>query len=73
MYQKTLLYALLSLAFKIVESLQCILNTNVQIALLRQLTSSNSSLLMHPILVQINGLKYNFGKQKSIWLVKMFA
>ena len=27
---------------------------------------------MHSILVRINGLKYNFGKQKSIWLVKVF-
>ena len=41
-------------------------NVDFQIALLGQLTSTNSCLLMHSILVRINALKRNFGKQKSI-------
>ena len=48
------------------------LKTGFQIALLGRLILTSSCLLMHSILVQINGLKYNFRKQKSIWLVKMF-
>ena len=41
-------------------------NADFQIALLDQLTSTNSCLLMHPILLRINLLKYNSGKRKSI-------
>ena len=37
-----------------------------QIALLGQLISTNSCLLMHSLLVRINVMKYNFEKQKSM-------
>ena len=40
--------------------------------LLGQLTSNNGCLLMYSALFRIKGLKYKFGKQKSVWLVKMF-
>ena len=39
--------------------------------LLGQITSTNSYLLTHTIFVGTDRLKYNFGKQKSVWLVKM--
>ena len=42
-------------------------------ALLGQLTSINGCLLMHFVLVQINELKYNSWKQKSIWLVMRYS
>ena len=41
--------------------------------LLGQITSTNSYLLMHTIFFGTDRLKYNFGKQKSVWLVKMFG
>ena len=40
--------------------------------LLVQLTSINGCLSLDSVLVRINELKYNFGKQKSDFLVKMF-
>ena len=42
-------------------------------ALLGQVTSISGYILMLPGLVRINELKYNFGKQKSVWLVKIFG
>ena len=36
-----------------------------QIALLGQLSAGNSYLLKHSILLRIQGLKYNFGKQNQ--------
>ena len=41
-----------------------LLNADFQIALFVQLTSTNSYLLLHSILVRIDGLRYNIGKQK---------
>ena len=68
----------LSMLSKIISSitkhlLLLYLNTYLQRVSLDQLTSSNSCLLMHSILVRINGLKYNLEKQKSIWLNKIFG
>ena len=48
-------------------------NDDLQMVLLGQITSTNSYLLMHTIFVGTDRLKYNFGKQKSVWLVKMFG
>ena len=39
-------------------------------SLINQLT--NSCLLMYSILVRINTLKYNFGKQKSVQIIGLF-
>ena len=47
-------------------SFVALFNTDFQIALLDQLRSTNSSFSMHSILARIDGLKYNFGKQRSI-------
>ena len=44
-------------------SFVALFNSGFQIALLGRLTLTKSCLLMHSILVQINRLKYNFGKK----------
>ena len=64
---------LFKLIFRITKHLGLLYSADFLIILLGQLTSINGCLLMHSVLVRINELKYNFGKQKSIWLVKMFG
>ena len=64
---------LFKLISRIKKHLWLLYNAGFYMALLGQLTLINGCLLMHSALVRINELKYNFGKQKSIWLVKIFG
>ena len=64
---------LFKMVYPITKHLLLLYCADFHMALLGQLTSINGWLLMHSVLVRINELKYNFEKQKSVWLFKMFG